>query len=328
MEYLTCYVGLEHYGAHLMCPWCEASSLEPDHPLVISGIYASTPWNDFRADADWRQTSWNRHPVASWIASHPIRHPLFALPGVSIQTIMPDHLHICDLGVFQRIIGNLLFGMVFDRMVPGADTKSRVQAAWYMIEGEYVNLRISQRISGLTLSMFCNEKKIHGSQPSLRGVKAAETRWLLPAVVSAFEKLASDSDEHRLAVRCGRCACGYLDTMQNIEGHVPTPEEASDIRRFVFHLTMSYSALRWSSYRRGLVRWGLTPKFHFLCHLADMCSYSNPRNNWTYMDEDFMGIMKKLVKGCFAGTKFENVQVKTAVRWALAYDLSCAFHDL
>ena len=167
MEYLTCYLGLEHYGAHLMCPWCEASSLEPDHPLVISGIYASTPWNDFRADADWRQTSWNRHPVASWIASHPIRHPLFALPGVSIQTIMPDHLHICDLGVFQRIIGNLLFGMVFDRMVPGADTKSRVQAAWYMIEGEYVNLRISQRISGLTLSMFCNEKKIHGSQPSL-----------------------------------------------------------------------------------------------------------------------------------------------------------------
>lgn len=333
MEYLANYLNLEHFGAHVMCPWCEACYLEPDHPLVESGVYGFIPWNDFRWTAKWRTTSWNRHPVASWLASHADRHPIFYVPGVTIHTIMPDHLHICDLGVFQRIIGNLLFCMVFNRLVPGDDVASRVQSAWFLVEQEYANLGIpaSRKISGLRLPMFCNDKKIHGAQPGLRGLKAAETRDMMPPVVAAFEKLAMtfDSVENRLAVECGRQACGYLDIMKNIEGPVMTEAEASDIQSCVYRMLMCYSALNSISVSRGLKRWGATPKFHYLCHLADMCSYSAPRANWTYMDEDFMGIMRTLVQACCTGgAAYVDVQLKTAKKWALGYELSCEFRDL
>ena len=162
-------------------------------------------------------------------------------------------------------------------------------------------------------------------------MKAAETRDMLAPVVAAFEKLAIrfDSVENRLAVECGRNACGYLDIVKNIEGPVMTEAEASDIQLCVYRMLMCYSALNSMMASRGLKRWGMSPKFHYLSHLADMCSYTAPRANWTYMDEDFMGIMRTLVQGCCrGGAAYVDVQLKTAKKWILGFDLSCEFCDL
>ena len=53
------------------------------------------------------------HTQAAWAANNELHHPLFDVLGMSIYTVMPDVLHILDLGVAQRLLGNTLFHLVF-----------------------------------------------------------------------------------------------------------------------------------------------------------------------------------------------------------------------
>ena len=69
--------------------------------------------------------------------------------------------------------------------------------------------------------------------------------------------------------------------------------------------------------------WCEVPKHHFVQHLIEQCTYGNPKHWWCYSDEDFMGIMKKIVlKSCVA-TSAPFVVKKAVERWekGMAYRL-------
>ena len=49
-------------------------------------------------------------------------------------------------------------------------------------------------------------------------------------------------------------------------------------------------------------RWGTTIKFHMMLHIGIQARWLNPRLGWTYIDEDFMGLLKALGESCAPGT--------------------------
>ena len=48
-------LGLEHYGARLLCPWCQANRSQGEEWYAAHG-FADAPWADISADAVWRRS--------------------------------------------------------------------------------------------------------------------------------------------------------------------------------------------------------------------------------------------------------------------------------
>ena len=81
---------------------------------------------------------------------------------------------------------------------------------------------------------------------------------------------------------------------------------------------MHYNALSaWASRNGHGHMWHQVPKFHFLAHVALHSRIANPRLSWTYTDEAFMGIVKKIVESCVSGTSPTRIVSKLCKKWLL-----------
>ena len=75
-------------------------------------------------------------------------------------------------------------------------------------------------------------------------------------------------------------------------------------------------------------RWKDIPKHHYCQHLSDQCQYGNPAYSWTYGDEDFMSLVKKLAESCVLGTRVTAAVLNIIRKWGLGCALRCAYHPL
>ena len=68
--------------------------------------------------------------------------------------------------------------------------------------------------------------------------------------------------------------------------------------------------------------WNMTPKFHWLWHLADRGLYLSPRLGACWIDESFVGVMKRAAKSCSFGTSLNDIPdaVMTKYRWGTHCD--------
>ncbi len=83
-----------------------------------------------------------------------------------------------------------------------------------------------------------------------------------------------------------------------------------------------YNALSSLARAEGRGRtWHQVPKFHFMQHLALQARVQNPKFSWTYIDEDFMGIMRDIASSCSAGTALGRVVSKVCEKWRLGVGL-------
>ena len=93
--------------------------------------------------------------------------------------LIPDWMHLFDLGSAHYVVGNVLFEMVYDRAIfPHLPTiNERLQEVWRRIIGQYATRGTSNQIAGpLELTYFTNSDKPHQVQPLLTSrIKAAET---------------------------------------------------------------------------------------------------------------------------------------------------------
>ena len=76
-----------------------------------------------------------------------------------------------------------------------------------------------------------------------------------------------------------------------------------------------------------LNRWGETIKLHFSIHLALQSRYSNPKLAWTYMDEDFMGLVKRIGEACASGTEAQAIVSKLIGQYCVGMDVRAAHDD-
>ena len=83
----------------------------------------------------------------------------------------------------------------------------------------------------------------------------------------------------------------------------------------------NYTWLAACSDARGQLLFNVTPKFHWLWHLGERSMYLHPRRAACMIDEDFVGVMKEVVRASSAGTKGHKVQMTVCdkYRFGMAY---------
>ena len=174
------------------------------------------------------------------------------------------------------------------------------------------------------MAMFCNEKSPLLHQPVLTSrVKGAESRHLLSIVAGFFPKLARKEVEVEMRM------CALLQNTASyykcIESKSNVLDEATQKRCEIALLNMNknYSALQAWAIATKKRTWHCTIKFHFAMHLALLSRSMNPRFAWTYGDEDFMGLVKKVGEACTAGTAPQKMVAKLCAKYAAGMDLSC-----
>ena len=61
------------------------------------------------------------------------------------------------------------------------------------------------------------------------------------------------------------------------------------------------------------------PKHHMMYHWACKARYLNPRRSACLIDEDYVGIIKNIVRRCTAGTQLHDVATKVMekYRWGM-----------
>lgn len=319
-DYLSNYLGLPHFNSLRPCPWCRCNCFDDATDARLEVDESPLPWSDFSAAASWRSTLWLDRPLDEWRLAFPERHILFWLPGVSVATVVPDQLHIADLGIFGRVIANTLFRVVFDVREAGTTIAARLANFWLRIIQSYDPGK--RQLYNISLPMFCNDSKPHREQPKLKQVKGAECRYLLPATRRAFAQVAQAGDaEDMLILECLGCAEAYLVAVSECLSLVPPPAVSQLMIASINRMLRAYSALSYRAVERHQLRWGLVPKHHFMAHLAIFTKYLNPRFSWTYGDEDFMSKIQRLVEANHNGTPSHNVPLKVFTKWLVAWEL-------
>jgi len=247
-------------------------------------------------------------------------HGLFTLPGVTVNTVVPDQLHVCDLGVFGRLMANVAFTAVHDSVEQGPNLQARMEAFWMRIVKHYEPGK--RQIGALTLAMISDENKPHHKHPVLKQVKGAEARYMLPAMLRAFQEIADNNNvDHGIILEALWGAADYIRAVADCDDFVPPADVQDLMRRSITRFLQAYAALSYRAMENEKVRWGLVPKHHFAEHLAIFTRWVNPKVSWTYADEDYMSTIQRLVEANSRGTPPHGVAVKVVAKWLVAWDL-------
>ena len=71
----------------------------------------------------------------------------------------------------------------------------------------------------------------------------------------------------------------------------------------------------------GAQLWAVTPKFHFLWHIAWFARFNSPRASWCYAFEDFVGKIQGSGMSCTVGTPMHNIPAKVFDNYMMALSL-------
>ena len=288
------------------------------------------PWNDWSPQARWLSTVWNSND--EWITAHgglATIHPVFTLMGVTFWMLMADSLHIMEIGVAHRVVANVLFHIVFNRcFLDAATVPGRLDQLWALILAGYRRLQSGCQLGHLTLAMFCNSQGPASHQPSLSStIKAAETKSLVPVLLDIFRALRRAQnavDGHVMGVLVELNT--YYQVLSNNKRCLALPVvEQLQLENALWNLNRHYSALEAWAIGLGLLRWGTTIKFHMALHLALQSRFTNPSLTWTYMDEDFMSIVKSVGESCAKGTPAHKIVPKVCERYLVGMGVRIGF---
>ena len=73
--------------------------------------------------------------------------------------------------------------------------------------------------------------------------------------------------------------------------------------------------------KHGGFKLTLTPKCHFVAHIALILQWQNPATCWTYKQEPFMGYIVSLGHSCSHGTRAVRLSESFITKYALASQL-------
>ena len=242
---------------------------------------------------------------------------------------MADSLHIMEIGVSHRVVANVMFHIVFNRcFLDAATVPGRVDQLWGLILQGYRRLGSGSQLGHLTLAMFCTANGPASNQPSLSStIKAAETKCLVPVLVDIFRGLrrAHDAvDSHVLGVLVELNT--YYQVLSNNKRCLALPAvEQLRLENALWNLNRHYSALEAWAIGQGLLRWGTMIKFHMALHIALQSRWTNPSLTWTYIDEDFMSIVKSVGESCAAGTPAHKIVPKVSERYLVGMGVRIGF---
>ena len=206
--------------------------------------------------------------------------PLFASPGVTIDTCVVDWLHVMDLGVAAVFWANLFY-MVCPKL-HGNSFAEQCKTLFALMCQYYVRENVQDRCQTMVPTMIKQAKK----GPKLRG-KAAEVRNLVKFGIELSETFLDDSN---IMESSAKEAARLLSTLySNLSREKFSAQQMKDTAR---RFALLHVALESHSANKHL--WHVFPKLHMMLHLCE--SGCCPADAWTYRDEDFGGAIGHLSK--------------------------------
>ena len=275
---------------------------------------------DVSPNAPWKPLCYVAGPAARPVS----RHRIWGVPGVLRFSFFGDLMHGGDLGPLLHLHASTIEelthrgGACFDK-----NNASGLQNFVKALISAYSATGVQKKIQSITAEMV---RQDGGTYPVV-SIKAAESRHLLKPMIEILERpnirSGSDHDEHRLA--CYK----HLDKLYDIiveGGLFLTAAESSEVLQHTEDFLLHYNCLAVEAMTNGVLRWGMTTKFHFLWHLAWFARRQNPRCPWCYSFEDFIGKVQSAAMSCTAGTPMHLVpsQVTSNYIWAVSLQ-SAAF---
>ena len=274
LDYLCNYFHLQHFNARSdVCMFCEANR-------------SDCPWTDARLTASWRMTVRLGDELLLTC------HPLFTSGiGITLAHICPDILHCLDLGTAQHLLGSVFWMLVWNADFRGT-LNERLGMVWNEITNSYgaLNTPVSEQVPHAKVAKICEKSRSLGpiDYPVL-GSKGAQGRHAVPVLHDVCRRIVG----HLEAFDHVTCCLAELSTFYDIVsrggmylGDEVAPQARDALDRYLIH----YNYLADYNMRRGRHLFYATEKCnHYPAHIAWCCSYYNPKQGWTYQDEDFMG---------------------------------------
>lgn len=215
-----------------------------------------------------------------------VMSPLFKSPGLLMEHVLLDWLHIVDLGVAQDIIGNFFHEVVLGGL-PGSNKKERLQQLWVKIKAYYAENKTPSKLGELTLEMF----ERAGKSPKLRS-KGGECRHLVPFCASLGRELAYLGEHWQTVSQ-------LLDLLLSCAQHAAAvPFSSADLATDSRKLCVLWKKLKDAAEAEGSWAWTMKPKVHLFQELCEYKAeqFGSPELFWTYADESFCGFMAKAAK--------------------------------
>lgn len=274
-----------------ICWLCEATKGLETMTMAFTDFNDDAPfWSTFQASHPWNATP-----------------PYATLPGFAIGMIMPDLLHVWSLGVAPVMGGSILKVLLQGQTI---------------FDGHNLDTRFAQATS--SLKAFAKLRKF-----PLRMKKLTKTR-LRWATRSYPELACSGYDAYVICLWLQEILTPHTDEFQDFctllwsgnraisllyanKGWWLEVSERETLRTVGHVFVLTFARLAYQSMTSGLLLFRMKPKMHLLHHLFRSPRLVNPARYATWMDEDFLKKLGKILKMTHAVT----AQQRTLQRYLL-----------
>jgi hypothetical protein len=202
-------------------------------------------------------------------------------------------MHVIDLGTAGVLAGGVCKYVLLATDVP-------LESLWQLVQLAYRLLKTSERLDFLGPGTFLKDARAPGSAhwPVWRP-KAAKTRHFIPALLYAFSRLPLAWDNFEKAMlEALKALTAFYGELEPQRSQLTLPPQC--VRALRDHTHTFLRTMQWLSERQSDLFFNITPKLHYMKHLAEEASVVNPMWVTTYAEEDLVG---KVIKICHASSQ-------------------------
>jgi hypothetical protein len=297
-DYFSNTLGLAHWRNDYLCWCCNAQQ----HNWRVAGP----------------ERQWTVKSVEECLGNRP-SHPLFNTPGTSTLMVSHDLLHVlfCK-GILSHLMGGALHYWIWPSRRPrprGSPASSELGRIFARVQELYKQHKSTTRLTNLRLSMFTTEDKHWQSEPFLK-VKGSEARHLLPCLTE-ISKERNTGLEHEERLQAAFEAIDSFVRLLDRAGNHLSPSEALLGQELVVSFVEHSQWLEQWALGEGRLEFHMVPKYHMLVHLAESARYLNPKLQWCFKSEDFVGKVAKLGHSISMGVASQRISLKLVAKYRI-----------
>ena len=218
--------------------------------------------------------------------------------------ITPDYMHSKHLGVDLRLLGSVLWIILFEFHDP-RPLEDKLHGLLQEMQEFWRERRFTNGLQNLTIGMICdpNDKACRNKFPRLKA-KAAEASRCVIALYHLWQRrMDTKSPVHawiKLALE-GSYIMDEIVKKYSEEWQIPAPE-SEKLWQASRQYFLCNNALQKHFEQQGkkLFQAG-TFKFHWLLHSTKLAIHINPSRLWCYSGESYMHVCKVLMQSCLKG---------------------------
>ena len=304
-SFVECF-NFRRWDSQYPCEYCRCHRLD--------GGPAGFEQLNFSLLARWKKSLLS---VATWKAENPDKHLLFSDPWfwLSLMNCACDELHILYLGVYQTLLGTVLWLLVFRCL--GGSAADNMQVVWGDIKDYYLKNGVTTQFSSLTLNSFMpDSSRPNTHYPRLKG-KGMENKCLLKPLAYVYGKYCNkERQQDRDTVSMMNDMIELVDVFDEFADCNFIPQgDAKKVLGLCDRYLQRWAALHNNAVAAGDLLYHTLPKHHCFWHLCQRAQYEHPRLGNTCLDEDFVGRVKHICVASAPGVVLHNIPVKVCEKF-------------